>query len=613
MAARFKFFARFYLSLIAVFLVSKVLFILFNGLAVHEAAVSDIPAVLWHGLPLDLATAGYLSVLPWLALTLSVWLRMPRLRLAYLIYAGIVATLLAVILTADGCLYGFWGFKLDGTVFNYLDSPKGATASVSGAYIAATLAAMLTAGAIIFLLLRHACPQRLPACPRRPAATLAALAIGALLFLGIRGGVGKSTANVGMVYYSQNQYLNHSAVNPAFSIFYSLFKTRDFGRQHEFYPEAERARLFASLGYSTASVDTEPLLNTARPNVLVILMEGCGGTFVHAVDSLADPAVTPRLNALAREGIVFTNCYANSFRTDRGTVCALSGYPSFPDVSVMKLPGKYTRLPGIAASLRQAGYTTEFLYGGDINFTNTNGYLMATGYDRTYGDTSFPAADRRTHDWGVTDRIVFDRLFDMVTAYPAGRPWHTAVLTLASHEPWGVPYARIPDDPVANSMAYLDDCIGRFIDRLRRTPLWQNTLVVILPDHGIGYPAGLSPADPRRAHIPLIWTGGAIRGPRVIDRLCNQTDLPATLLGQLGLPHSGFHMSRDVMSTTYTRPSAVHTWSEGIWYRDTTGVSVLNIITQPQRVIDEQPAPSAERRAAANAFLQTAYDELDAL
>lgn len=610
MSARSRFFVLFYLSLIAVFCAGKVLFMLYNGLAVHDAAVSDIPAVLWHGLPLDIATASYLSVLPWLALTLSVWVRLLRLRLFLLIYSGIVATLLAVVFTADVCLYGFWGFKLDGTVFNYLDSPRGATASVSAGYIVGVLAAVSLGAAALFLLLRRICPRRLPECRRRAAATAVALVVGALLFLGIRGGVGKSTANVGMVYYSQNQYLNHAAVNPAFSIFYSLLKTRNFGRQHEYYSEAERARIFASLGYSTASVDTEPLLRTSRPNVLIILMEGCGGTFVNAVDSLADPDITPRLNAIAREGVVFTNCYANSFRTDRGTVCALSGFPSFPDVSVMKLPGKYTRLPGIAASLRRAGYATEFLYGGDINFTNTNGYLMATGYERTFGDTSFPAAERRTHDWGVTDRIVFDRLFDMLKAYPDNRPWHTAVLTLASHEPWGVPYARIRGDKVANAMAYLDDCIGRFVERLRHTAIWENTLVVILPDHGIGYPASLSPDNPRRAHIPLIWTGGAVRGPRVIDLLCNQTDLPATLLGQLGLPHADFRLSRDVLSATYTRPSAVHTWSEGIWYRDTTGVSVLNVITKPQRVIDEQPAPSADRRAAANAFLQTAYDEL---
>lgn len=56
------------------------------------------------------------------------------------------------------------------------------------------------------------------------------------------------------------------------------------------------------LGYNTESLDTEPLLNTTRPNVLIILMEGCGGTFVNAVDPKSDPRITPNLNRLAHEG-----------------------------------------------------------------------------------------------------------------------------------------------------------------------------------------------------------------------------------------------------------------------------------------------------------------------
>ena len=95
----------------------------------------------------------------------------------------------------------------------------------------------------------------------------------------------------------------------------------------------------------------------------------------------------------------------------------------------MKLPNKCATLPSIAASLKRAGYATDFLYGGDINFTNTNGYLLSTGYDKTFGDTSFSAEERNTHNWGVTDRITFNRLLEMINKKPLGKPWHTAFLT----------------------------------------------------------------------------------------------------------------------------------------------------------------------------------------
>ena len=220
---------------------------------------------------------------------------------------------------------------------------------------------------------------------------------------------------------------------------------------------------------------------------------------------------------------------------------------------------------------------------------------------------------RRTHNWGVTDHIVLDTLYQRILRYSADRPWHTACLTLASHEPWEVPYDRIPEDEVLNAMAYLDHAIGEFIDRLRQTSVWENTLVILIPDHGAHYPQGISEADPKKSHIPMIWTGGAVRQAQRIETLCNQTDLAATLLGQLGIDHSAFTFSRDVLSDTYVRPSAVHVWNEGIYYMDETGISALNILSQERPILHEAPAPSVDRQNAAHAYLQTAYDDLGGL
>lgn len=602
---------RYYFTLVILFVVAKPLFILSQS---HEVtgtlSVSDYFDVMTHGLPLDLATAGYASAPIWLLLALTLWVRVPKMRLIYNVYAALVASLLAVICVADACIYSFWGIKLDGTVWGYISQPEGALRSVSGGYALLVALVIVVVGVAVFSLLRRALPADLGRC-RRPIGWSALwVVMGGLLFLGIRGGVGRSTANVGMVYYSDRPFLNHAAVNPVFSIVSSLFKTRDFAAEYNFYPEARRRALFSTLEYNTQSVSPDSLLTTSRPNVLLILMEGCGGTFVHAVDSLSDPNVTPNLNRLAREGVVFIQCYANSFRTDRGTVSTLSGYPAYPDLSVMKVPALVQHLPSIARTLRGAGYSTSFLYGGDINFTGTHGYLVATGYGDTRGDTSFPVSVRRTHAWGVTDGIVLDTLYQMVTRQPAGRPWHIGCLTLASHEPWQVPYSRIKGDERANAMAYLDDCIGRFIDRLRRTPAWANTLVILLPDHGIGYPEGLSDSDPRRSHIPLIWTGGAVRKARTIPTLCNQSDLAATLLGQLGLSHADFRFSRDVMSRSYTRPSAAHTWSGGFLWLEPAGRTVFDLVRQPVAVSASAPAPSAPREQRAKAYLQTIYDAL---
>lgn len=616
---RLSLFLKFYFGLVLFFLLSRPLFLLYCG---SLPDLASLPGVMLHGLKLDLATAGYLSIPLWLALLTSIWVKIPGLRLCYTVYIIIVSVMLSLIFVGNACLYGFWGIPLDSTVFVYLDQPGGAAASVSFLYMVCAVVAIAVVAVGLIYFLKKIFPFSVTAFlavqggKMKIIATLGSLLVAGLMFVGIRGGFDKSTNNPGTAYWSDVQILNHAAVNPAFSLFYSLSKSRDYAKEHDYFPEAERAKVFASLGYSTVSADTEPLLATKRPNVLIILMEGCGASFVHAVNPEASPDVTPNLNRIAREGIVFTHCYANSFRTDRGTVCALSGYPSFPDVSVMKLAAKCGALPSIARSLRHAGYQSpDFLYGGDANFTNTKGYLLSTGYGKINDQQTFTPAERKTHNWGVTDRITFERLLGMIGNRPADspKPWHTTFLTLASHEPWGVPYNRIPQDKRLNAFAYLDDCIGRFIAKLKTMPQWKNTLIVILPDHGISYPDGIDDTDPRKSHIPMLWTGGAIRQHCVINRICNQTDLPATLLGQLGLPHGDFHFSRDVMSKTYTHPSATHTWSEGTYYMDGSGMTVINLVTKPQRVTVDSPAPSTFRKNAANALLQTAYDDLGSL
>ena len=86
-----------------------------------------------------------------------------------------------------------------------------------------------------------------------------------------------------------------------------------------------------------------------------------------------------------------------------------------------------------------------------------------------------------------------------------------------------------------NSVAFTDSCIGNFIDKLKELPVWKNTLVIFVSDHGYPYQKDVVNYEPRRYHIPMLWIGGAVKEPVVIDKLANQTDLAATLLNQLGI------------------------------------------------------------------------------
>lgn len=603
---------RFMAVLLLAFIVMKVVFMLYNA-GDNDFALSDVVAVIVHGLPQDLTTMGYASVLPWTICVASIWIAGRWYKPVMRVYACIIGVLAALIFVTDCALYSFWEFKIDDTIYNYIFSPKDVMASISAWYVIVGIAAMIMLGTAVAWSLWVRRRHELPLCTARYKTLLTFVLIGGLIFLMIRGGIGRSTMNVGHVYYSSNQFLNHSAVNPAFSLIYSTLKHKDYSKLYHYFPDDQCAQQWADLHYSTESTNVDKLLTTQRPNIVLIMMEGLGAAFI---DSLGGkPNVTPTLNQLCREGVVFTHCYANSYRTDRGTICTLSGYPSFPDLSVMKLSDKSAQLPSIARSLLNAGYTTSYLYGGDKNFTNANSYLLSTGYQQVDGYEHFPTSVRQTHSWGVTDHIVLDTLYNNILAQSAqlkaqgpDRRFFITCQTLASHEDWQVPYHRIPSDPKANAMAYLDHSIGQLLNRLKQTPEWNNLLVILIPDHGISYPPHSTEINAQISHIPLIFTGGAVSQPRRIDHICNQTDLAATLLGQMGITHREFTFSRDIMSQTYTYPCAIHTFSHSITFIDSTGITVRDLnASQP---ITDIPQPSPTRLLRAQTLLQRFINDL---
>lgn len=592
---------RYYIVLLLCFVPLRLLFMSVNN--IEEYSTGDYIEVALNGIPLDIAVAGYLTAIPLLLSIVGLFVYIParKLLIVYNLFAAIV---IASAFIADISLYPFWEFKLDASFLIYMDSPSNAFASVSTGYIILRLALFILLTALIFLALHFATMKSLRPSKPRALPLIVLLLTGGVMFIGIRGGLQESTNNIGRVYYSDDQFLNHSAVNPIFSFIYSMGKREDYSEAYRFFGEEELKARFSGL-YIQDNAIGDTLFTTTRPNIITIILEGMGSPLIECLGGVK--GITPNFDRIANEGILFTNCHANSYRTDRGIICSLSGYPSFPKTSVMKSPVKSRTLPSIASSLGNAGYHNAFLYGGDINFTNMKSYLYATGYSELIADADFTRQQQETHLWGVTDHITFDSLFTMVQNRPQ-QPWHITYLTLSSHEPWAVPYNRIPDDKIANAFAYTDSCLGNFIDRLKETTLWENTIVVCLPDHTLArYPERVEGKESTYNKIPILITGGAIREAKQIPLICNQSDLPATLLAQLRLPVDKFEFSRNILSPSYSTPFACHTFNNGISIIDTTGYTVFDL--DSYNVTKEIPADDTELRLnRAKAILQTAYE-----
>ena len=599
MLQRVLYLLKTYLLTVLFFVIAKMVFMLYNGsqgLSAHDAI-----AVVWHGLSLDLSMSLYILSLPFLVCIASIWLGGNKiLRIILRIYYALIAIAMVLAFVADTSLYEFWLFKLDASCLQYLETPTEAMASVSTGYLIVRLFIVIIGALLVYG--AYTLPRwNIIASRHRILETLVALLCIPLIIIGIRGGLGESTTNIGQVYFSQNQFLNHSAVNPVFSFFASLEKTGSANVDYHFMKDEECNALIDSL-YNTKSIDCDTLLTTQKPNIIIILLEGCGGEFTE-LSGRTD--ITPHLNQLTKEGIYFTNCYGNTWRTDRGTVCTFSGYPSFPTMSLMKIPAKSRSLPNIARTLQQQrGYHTSYLYGGDINFTNMRGYLISGGFEQLTWMKDYSAEEQKSAQWGVRDDITFKTLYQRATT--AEEPFLIGFSTLSSHAPWDVPIHHF-DDEVLNAFYYLDQCIGDFIQQLRKSAAWDNTLIVLLPDHGIPH-RGIDETNPLMNHIPMIWVGGVVKEPKRIEQICNQTDLPATLLGQLGINHDDFTFSRDVLSATYTTPLAIHTYDDGYSMIDSAGFVCYDFISN--RVIAKQGQNIDQLLLRGKAILQAASDDL---
>ncbi len=568
-------FVKTYATFVVLFVLQKPLFLfLEKGSATQpvDNIFTELPAVIWHGLPLDLSMAGYLSVIPGLLSIAVVWLKRELVKPIMNIYFIIASLFITCSFLLNASLYPYWKYPLDSTpLFYFFTSPADAIASVSiwQVILSIVILIVLTIGVWFTLRMRGEKRQQYSRYAygygglgsgkrkrfddfdrHRGRTSIILLLLTGLLFLPIRGGITVSTMNTGQVYYSQNAYLNHSAVNPLFSLLESITHQEDFASQYRFMKDKEADKIFATMT-STSDKNTYPLLNEATfkkgtPDILIVIMESFASDIMPSMGSYKDVAVC--LDSIAQQSILFTRFYANSFRTDRGMVSILSGYPAQPTTSIMRYPRKTSQLPSIARNLaKYKNYKTTYYYGGDADFCNMRSYLVSQGYQHIISDANFPIEDKLSK-WGVPDHILAARMMkDIKAQQNEKRPMLRILQTSSSHEPFEVPYHRLKDKRL-NAFAYTDSVMGAIVREYRKLPRWKNTLIVFVPDHVGGYKENLNDHDRSRYQIPLILAGGAISRPMKVGIIGSQQDIAATLLGQLGVEHREFTFSKNMMS-----------------------------------------------------------------
>ena len=537
---------RYYLFWIAFFVAVRVFFELYNIRLTAGLSFGTVLGTFVHGLKLDLSMGGYLTA--FVTLVLAATFRCKGRLTAKIVGAATIIFIIifSIIGICDCELYRNWGFRMDSTVLMYLKTPKEAAASTP-----VWLTAIFLVWIAVFCWLsikayRKFVSERIKKLEPESWKVLPAMVfVCALLVIPIRGGFGMPI-RAGSVYFSDQQFANHAAVNVQWNFCNSLRYT-NVQQTDNYMPQTQADSIVAEmLRRDTLQYH---LLNTKRPNILIMLMESFTAKLVGCVGGTK--GVTPNLDSLARTGVLFSNCYSNADRSDKGIVSILSGYPAQPTTSIMKFTDKAAKLPHLSHKLNAEGYSSSFYYGGDIGFANMNSYFIAGQYNPIVSKDEFQHSDMNSK-WGAHDHIVLGRWLNDINNSSA--PFFTVLFTLSSHEPFEVPHtSRFLDKTeggmFTNTVHYSDSCIGDFVRRASKEPWWDNTLLVLVADHGSRLPDHSTNYALRRFHIPMIWLGGALaKTDTVIDNYLSQNDIPLLLCNQLQLDGSDFTFSKDVLA-----------------------------------------------------------------
>jgi phosphoglycerol transferase MdoB-like AlkP superfamily enzyme len=525
---------------------ARIIFLSYNYDSTSDLTFKEIFLSCWFGLRMDASISAYFLATYGLLLTIS------AIRNASWIPAAIKVTTIALLafcsatVVVDMELYRHWGFRINTTPFLYIG--KEAMGSIplfvflKGMFI---FAALFTGYLLIFR--KRIFPYVKYLEPTKIRSAIFLFLISAFMFIPIRGSFTVAPMNTGFVYYHNSKpYANHSAVNVVWNFLRSLIKGSSVKYADNFFDQTRTEKIFREL-YEQNS-PTKAILKSRNPNVILVILESFTADVIEPLGGMK--GITPNLNQLCREGILFDNIYSSGDRTDKGLISILSGYPAQPTTSIIKEPAKSQRLPLLNKELIKLGYHTSFIYGGDVDFAYFRSYLNTSGFQHITDLEDFDE-NLYTSKWGVHDHFMFQKAIQELDT--TKEKFFKVILTLSSHEPFDVPQTPIIKDKdeeslFINSCHYTDKSLGTFIQYCKRQSWWQNTLVIITADHGHRLPGNKELNSKERFHIPLLMIGGTVEKDTVVHTIGNQTDISNTLLGQINKPDPAFLFSKNLLS-----------------------------------------------------------------
>lgn len=549
--------SRFILVLTA----SRVLLVIWQWQRVTDADM--LSAVFLQGLRFDLVLLGVALLIPVLLFPLLASNRqlLPVWRGFLVLYFSVSLLIITFMEFSTPSFIDQFDSRPNILFVEYLKYPREVAATLWAAYKLPLLFAVSFVAAFTAINIKQ---FRRIVSKTQATGLLPALAVTPLLLIicvaMIRSTTDHRPVNPSTVALSADPLANDLALNSTYTVLYAIRETRheaNGGFRYANIPDNEIiAEVRATMHIPTKDFvsDQLPTLHeqrqstpiTGHKNLVIVVEESLGAEFVGSLGGLN---LTPNIDRLAAEGIWFSNLYATGTRSVRGLEALVSGFTPSPSRSVVKLGKSQRNFFTIAELLRNLGYDTSFIYGGEAQFDNMRRFFMNNGFSEVIDEKDYPNPVF-VGSWGVSDEDLFQRAHEEFSAKGA-QPFFGLVFTSSNHSPFQFPDGRIElyDEEKAtvnNAVKYADYAVGQFIENAKKSNYWDNTVFLIVADHNSRvYGNEVVPVE--RFHVPALILGGSI-SPDTFSRVASQIDLPPTLLSLIGVdgqhPMTGHDLTR---------------------------------------------------------------------
>lgn len=387
-------------------------------------------------------------------------------------------------------------------------------------------------------------------------------------------------------YLSKNQYVNELSGNGMYDFGFAFWNNQlDFNTFYKTLPLKRAESILRNLLQQDSTGKGE-FKNTSRNisgtgtenkmNVVLISVESLSAEFLGAFGNTQH--ITPQLDSLAKEGLLFSNLYASGTRTVRGLEALSLCIPPTPGQSIVKRPDN-KNLFSLGNIFRSKGYNSRFIYGGYGYFDNMNEFFSNNGYQVTDRSALQDSEIHYSNIWGVADEDLFTlSLRELDHDYQNKKPFFAHIMTVSNHRPYTYPEGRI-DIPShtgrEGAVKYTDYAIGKFIREAKQKTWFSNTLFVIVADH-CASSAGKVELPVDKYHIPMIFYSPGHIAPGKFEKLTAQIDIGPTILGYLNFSYSSKFFGQDVFKMKDSDERAFISTYQSLGYIKNKTLVILN-------------------------------------